>query len=157
MTIILDKKLLLQRSKHVEGLSMQTAQSLVSGLNQARHASEKLGEAKKIKTYAQQVQKQTADIFNRLSMLDEYLEPEDRIGHESFAARWPDLDKFYRKAVNQQQCRPPLDIMKMPLRTSADPSLATVTKVVAKGTSSIHDDISVHSSSHRSSHHHDYL
>ena len=136
---------------------MQTAQALLSGLNQARHASEKLGEAKKITIYAQQLQKQTADIFSRLSMLDEYLEPEDRIGHESFAARWPDLDKLYRKAVNEQQHRPPLDIMKMPLRTSADPSLATVTKVVAKGTSSIHDDISVNSSNNSSIHHHDYL
>ncbi|KAI9244126.1 hypothetical protein BDA99DRAFT_566378 [Phascolomyces articulosus] len=137
-----DQKLLLQRLKHVEGLSVQTAQSLVLGLNQARHASEKLEEAKKIKAYAQQTQKQAADILHRLCAIEKHLAPEDRIGHESFTKRWPDLDKLYRTAKEEQQhCRPPLDIMKMPLRsTSADPSLTTVTKVVAEGTSSIHDD-----------------
>ncbi|KAI9491746.1 hypothetical protein BDB00DRAFT_831279 [Zychaea mexicana] len=145
-----DQKLLLQRLKHVEGLSVQTAQALVLGLNQTRHASEKLGEAKRIKSYAQQTQKCVADIFKRLCIIGEHLPPEDRVGHESFAARWPDLDKLYRNAIQEQQ-RPRMDIMngKMSLlRASADPSVATVTMVIAEGTSSIHDDNSSSSTTH---------
>ncbi|KAI8137479.1 hypothetical protein BJV82DRAFT_635036, partial [Fennellomyces sp. T-0311] len=132
-----DQGLLLQRVKHVEGLSVRTAQALTLGLNQAKNASEKLIEVKRIAAYAQSTRKYAVDILSRLHAINEHIDKEDRIGHASFASRWPDLEKLYRKALDG---RPPMDIMKVPIRRPADPSLVTVTKVFAEGNSSAHTD-----------------
>ncbi|KAI8369529.1 uncharacterized protein BYT42DRAFT_584779 [Radiomyces spectabilis] len=103
-----DQTLLLQRIKYVDELSLKVAQAMVTAVNQAKLASERLNEVNHIKKQAERVRKRTIHIFEILSQIDHHLDPEDRVGHPAFAARWPDLDTLYQRSL---RTRPPLQIM----------------------------------------------
>ncbi|KAG0165803.1 hypothetical protein DFQ28_000741 [Apophysomyces sp. BC1034] len=110
-----EQKVLLQRIKYVDDLSLRMTQALTTALNQARTASERLNEATSLKVQAQQTQTYAAGIFDTLRQIERHLDPEDRIGHTAFAQKWPELDQLHQRVM---RARP---VMNKAARSTIDP------------------------------------
>ncbi|ORZ16401.1 hypothetical protein BCR42DRAFT_35206 [Absidia repens] len=104
--INMNQKRLLQRSKHVDDLSLKATQAISAALNQSKIASDRLNEAKLIKNQAKQTRHLTTAIFESLSRIQHLLDPEDRVGHAEFERRWPVLHTLHQRASNKSG-RPP--------------------------------------------------
>ncbi|CAO3586340.1 unnamed protein product [Absidia cylindrospora] len=105
--INMNQKRLLQRSKHVDNLSLKASQAISVALNESKIASDRLNEAKLIKNQAKQTRHLATAIFESLSRIQHLLDPEDRVGHAEFERQWPVLHTLHQRASNKNGRRPP--------------------------------------------------
>ncbi|KAF7723241.1 hypothetical protein EC973_002179 [Apophysomyces ossiformis] len=116
-------KVLLQRIKYVDDLSLRATQALSTALSQARTASERLNEVHNLKSQAQQTNQYAMNIFDVLCQLERHLDPEDRIGHSALAERWPELDQLHQRIIG---ARP---MMNKATRSTLDPPVLSTESV----------------------------
>ncbi|KAI8089634.1 uncharacterized protein BX664DRAFT_138541 [Halteromyces radiatus] len=100
-----NQKRLLQRIKHVDDLSLKTTQTIGVALNQSRIVSDRLNEAKYIKSQAKETRQYATNIFESLCRIQKLLEPEDCVGHTEFGQRWPILHSLHQRASNNGNSR----------------------------------------------------
>ncbi|CAO3649361.1 unnamed protein product [Cunninghamella echinulata] len=96
-----DQKRLLNRIKYVDNLGLKSSQMVTVTLNQSKLVSERLNEAKQVKEYAKKTRQYATSIFESLQKLEQFLDPEDRVGHPEFIKKWPALNSLYEHASNQ--------------------------------------------------------
>ncbi|KAI7908079.1 uncharacterized protein BX663DRAFT_19712 [Cokeromyces recurvatus] len=103
----MEQKVLLKRIAYVDELSLTNFQKMVASLQQARLVADKIPEALIIKKQAEKAKSQAIKIFKSLSVIEEYIEPEDRILLKN-KTKWPELSELREQAIKQTQ-QPPFE------------------------------------------------
>ncbi|KAI9253025.1 hypothetical protein BY458DRAFT_522587 [Sporodiniella umbellata] len=88
-----EQRLILQRIKQVDDLSLSIAQSMTFSLSQKKSLVDKLPEIVTIKKQTSIIHEQMGQVFGALSRVEKHLDTKDRITDRN---RWPLLSELHR-------------------------------------------------------------